>query len=235
VPVPGAERRHERTTVVIEPAYHQDVDQALGIATLVASLALLWSGRRRLEFGSLLATVLTFLELLGLGLAVASLGWWGAAVLGVVNIIAALVWSVILAARVESKLVYAAIQADETPEAMKALARRLAQRKELKALSPTERAELIRLLADRARTPSEIEDIAAPVGMLRTIHSAPLPWLVESFDRLLRLTNEPASNAAEVADIIHGTAQKAVGTFKEIVDAFVTFYSGESVPEQAAA
>jgi hypothetical protein len=67
------------------------MDQALGIATVIASLALLWSGRRRLEFGSLAATVLTFLELLGLGIAVVSLGWWGIAILGVVNIVAVLV------------------------------------------------------------------------------------------------------------------------------------------------
>jgi hypothetical protein len=211
------------------------MDQALGIATLVASLALLWSGRRRLEFGSLPATVLTFLELLGLGLAVVSLGWWGVAAVGVVNIVAGLVWSVILAARVESRLVYAAIQAGESRETMKALAARLAQRKELKVLGPVERADLVQLLADRARTPGEIEEMAVPIGMLKTIHGSPLPWLVESFDRLLRLTNEPASKAAEAADIIHATAQNSVCTFKEIVDAFMTFYSDESVPEQAAA
>jgi hypothetical protein len=112
------------------------MDQALGIATVIASLALLWSGRRRLEFGSLAATVLTFLELLGLGIAVVSLGWWGIAILGVVNIVAVLVWSVVLAARVESKLVYAAIQADEPSEAMKALAGRLGKRAEMKAIGP---------------------------------------------------------------------------------------------------
>jgi hypothetical protein len=80
--------------------------------------------------------VLTFLELLGLGIAVVSLGWWGIAILGVVNIVAVLVWSVVLAARVESKLVYAAIQADEPSEAMKALAGRLGKRAEMKAIGP---------------------------------------------------------------------------------------------------
>ncbi len=52
-----------------------------------------------------------------------------------------------------------------------------------------------------------------------------------SFDRLLRLTDEPASKAPEAAAMIHTTVQNAVGSFKEILDAFVTFYSGEPVPE----
>ncbi len=209
---------------------------AISIATLVASLALLLSGRRRLEFGSFPATALTFLELLGLGLAVVSLGWWGLGALGLVNIAAALVWSVVLAAKVEAKLVYAAIQARVSRADVKQLAARLGRTKELKVLGPTERAELIRLLADRNRQPDEIEQMAVPIGMLKTIHSAPLPWLVESFDRLLRLTNEPASKSGELADILHATSQNAVASFKEIVDSFLLFYGGEdALPDQAAA
>jgi hypothetical protein len=207
------------------------MDRALAIATLIASLALLWTGRRRLGFGSLTATVLTFLELLGLGLAVASLGWWGFVILGIVNVIAGLVWSVILAARVESKLTYAAIQAGVPTEAMKELAKHLGKRSQLKVLGPQQQAELIRLLAERNRSPDEIEDMAIPIGTLKAIHDASLPWLVESFDRLLRLANEPASKSMEIADTIQGTTQNAVGTFKEIVDAFVIFYSGEAVPD----
>jgi hypothetical protein len=124
--------------------------------------------------------------------------------------------------------VYAAIQADEPSEAMKALAGRLGKRAEMKAIGPVERADLVRLLADRARDSAEIENMAIPISMLKLIHGAPLPWLVESFDRLLRLTDEPASKAPELADILQATAQNAVGTFKEIVDAFLIFYSGES-------
>jgi hypothetical protein len=37
--------------------------------------------------------------------------------------------------------------------------------------------------------------MAIPISMLKLIHGAPLPWLVESFDRLLRLTDEPASKS----------------------------------------
>ena len=210
------------------------MELAVSIATLVASLVLLLSGRRRLEFGSFPATALTFLELLGLALAVVSLGWWGLGAVGIVNIIAVLVWSAVLAAKVESKLVYAAIQAGVSKSDMKQLAARLGHAKELKGLGPVERAELIRLLADRNRKPGEIEQMAGPIGMLETIHSAPLPWLVESFDRLLRLTNEPPDKSTELADILQGTAQNAAASFKEIVDSFLLFYGGEdALPDQA--
>lgn len=91
------------------------------------------------------------------------------------------------------------------------------------------------MLAERNRSPAEIEDMAIPIGMLKTIHDASLPWLVESFDRLLRLANEPASKSMEVSDTIQATTQNAVGTFKEVVDAFVIVYSGEAVPDEQKA
>lgn len=119
------------------------MSQLVGIGALIASLALLWSGRKRVEFSSFLTTVLSVLELLGLGIAVFSLGWWGAVVLASVNVLAVLIWSVVLASRVETKLVYAGIQASESKETMKGLAQRLAGQKELKVLGPVQRAELI--------------------------------------------------------------------------------------------
>lgn len=103
-------------------------------------------------------------------------------------------------------------------------------------LGPIERAELIRLLADRNRKPVKIEQMAVPIGMLKTIQSAPLPWLVERFDRLVRLTNELPAKSAEVADTLHATGQNAAASFEEIVDSFVLFYSGEdALPAIAAA
>jgi hypothetical protein len=211
------------------------MDQAVGVAVLVVSLVLFWAGIRHLEFSSFLATVVSLLELLALGIAVYSLAWWGLAVFGIVNVVAVLVWSVILASRVETKLVYAGIQADESKEAMKGLAARLANQKELKVLGPVERAELVRLLADRNRSIAEIEDMAAPIGMLKTIHDADLGWLVESFDTILRGAGEPASKASETASIIHGTTVNAAASFKEIMDGFSTFYTGDSPPSEEAA
>jgi hypothetical protein len=211
------------------------MDQVVGIAVLVVSLTLLWTRIRHLEFGSFLTTVLSLLELLALGIAIYSLGWWGLAALGIVNVIAVLIWSVVLASRVETKLVYAGIQADESKEAMKGLATRLAKQKELKVLGPVQRAELVRLLADRNRTIPEIEDMAAPIGMLKTIHDAPLGWLVARFDSILRGAGEPASKASEAASIIHGTAVNAAASFKEIVDGFSTIYTGDPPPSEDVA
>ena len=210
------------------------MSQLVSIAVLIASLALLWSGWKRVEFSSLLTTVLSILELLGLGIAVFSLGWWGVVVLASVNVLAVLIWSVVLASRVETKLVYAGIQANESKETVKGLAQRLARQNELKVLGPVQRAELIRVLADRNRSVAEIEEMAVPIGMLKTIHSAPLAWLAESFDAILRGAGEPASKARETAETVHGTAVNAAATFKEIVDALVAFYTDE-VPEQLAA
>jgi hypothetical protein len=61
------------------------MDQTLGLATLIASLSLLCSVGRGLEFGSPPTTALTFSSflalLLGFGTTVVSLGWWGIDVL----------------------------------------------------------------------------------------------------------------------------------------------------------
>jgi hypothetical protein len=208
--------------------------EIIGLATVVVGLVLLWSGHRRIELGSFASTVLSLLELLGLGLAIWSAGWWGVFALGAVNVVAVLIWSVVLAMRVESKVVYAGIQLGEPKDRMKALADRLGSRKELKVLGATERAELIRLLAERDRTVAEIEDMAVPVAMLNSIHSVSMSWLVEQFDRLMRLTGEPADRAHQVADTIHSTSTHAAATFKDIVEALVAFYSGESPTAEPA-
>lgn len=210
------------------------MSQLIGIVALVVSLALLWSGRKRVEFSSFLTTVLSILELLGLGIAVFSLGWWGLVALGSGNVLAVLIWSVVLASRVESKLVYAGIQVGESKETMTRLAKRMAGQKELKVLGPEQQAELIRALADRNRSIPEIEAMAVPIGMLKSIHNVPLGWLAESFDSILRGAGEPASKAHETAAIIHGTAVNAAASFKEIVDSLVVFYT-EGTPEHQVA
>jgi hypothetical protein len=70
--------------------------------------------------------------------------------------------------------------------------------------------------------------------MLKTIHDVPLGWLVAGFDSILRGAGEPASKASEAAATLHGTAVNAAATFREIVDAFVTFYTGEASEDIAA-
>jgi hypothetical protein len=163
------------------------VDTVLGVLTMVLSLALLWAGRKKLRFGSLVSTTLSVIELLALGIAVVSLGWWGLIALAAVNVIAFAVYGIVLAARVEERLVYASIQTDEPRKAVEALAARLGQRPGLASVGPVERADLIKLLSERARTVSEIEEMAVPIALLQVVHRPPWPWLVSRFDQLLRL------------------------------------------------
>jgi hypothetical protein len=210
------------------------VDRAVGISTLALSLVLLWSGRRKTEFGSLVATLLTISELAGIGLAAWALGWWGLAVLAAINGTALAVWSVILAARVQSKLVYASIQSGEKPDAIKAAVVRMGSRPELRVFGPLERADLICRLAERGRSTAEIELMGIPIAKLIAIHDVDLTWLVERFDQILRLSAEPAENAGEAAAIIHSTSTSSPMTFREAVDAFVAVYSDDLPAEQAS-
>ena len=78
------------------------METVISAAVLVLGLSLLWSGRQRLEFSSFQATLLSVLEIIGFWVAVVQLGWLGIAILLGANLIAAMVWSVILAAKKQS-------------------------------------------------------------------------------------------------------------------------------------
>lgn len=197
---------------------------ALAALGLALSLVLLWTGRKHLAFGSYVSTVLSVVELAALVIALVSFGCWGLVIVAVVNAIAFVVWGVVLAARVEERLTYAAIQADESQEAMQALARRLRDRHEFAAFGPVKRADLIRLLAERGRSVDEIEAMAAPIALLEVVHKPPLEWFVDSFDRLLRRAGEPASESMRVADVIANSTRRSAATFVETIDALVAAY-----------
>jgi Ca2+/Na+ antiporter len=191
---------------------------------LVLSLVLLWTGRKHMAFGSYVNTVLSVVEVLALVIAIVSLGWWGVAIVAMVNVVAFLVWSVVLFAQVEERLTYAAIQAGESKETMLALARRLRNQSEFAAFGPIKRADLIKLLSERGRSVEETEAMAAPIALLEVVHKPPLDWLVDHFDRLLRLVGEPASESMRIADIITASTQKSAATFVETVEALVAVY-----------
>src|SRR5688572_14205308 len=87
-------------------------------------------------------------------------------------------------------------------------------------------AELISLLAQRARTPSEIEEMALPVALLWVVHRPDLGCLVERFDTLLRLYGEPASESMRVADTLSAGTKASAATFTEMLDALVAAAGG---------
>ena len=111
---------------------------------------------------------------------------------------------------------------------MKQLAKRLRKKDGLKAIGPVEQAEMIKLLAERARSSEEIEAMAPAIGSLALLHGAPLPWLVEHFDRLLRVAGEPAESAMDAAATLSASTKHAAASFGEMLEAMITVYGGEA-------
>jgi hypothetical protein len=205
----------------------------VSIVALFASLAVLWGGVRRFEFGSFTGTVMSIIELLGIAVSVVSLRWVGLVMFIGANVIAIATWSVILAVRQQTKLTYASTLCGETPGAMYGLAGRLRDRRELRNYGPIAIADLIVQLAGRNRSLEEIESMAVPIAMLKTIHDVPLDWLVDRLDQIMRLSGETDPN--KVADIVHNTTTHSPMSFREALDALVAVYGGDTTAIATAA
>jgi hypothetical protein len=150
---------------------------------------------------------------------VVALGWLGFALTGLASLLGVLGWSVWLAAKKESLLVSAAIQIGSTKQEMQELHSRLYKsHRAFQQLGPIRLADLIRLIAERARRPQEIEAMALPIAMLSVTQECELPWLVEYFDRLLRLYGKAASESMAVADALTVATQNAAASFREMVE-----------------
>lgn len=61
--------------------------------------------------------------------------------------------------------------------------------------------------------------MALPIAMLWVVQECDLAWLVEHFDRLLRLYGKPASNAMQVAGTLTVATQRSAASSVEIVEA----------------
>ena len=75
------------------------METLIGAMALFLGLVLLWTGRRHIEFNTFQATLLSILEFVSLVVSVIALGWLGVGILIGANVVAALVWSGILAAK----------------------------------------------------------------------------------------------------------------------------------------
>jgi hypothetical protein len=159
---------------------------------------------------------------------VVSLGWWGVIVLAGVNMIAYTVGGIVLAARVEERLLYTTTQTGESREAVEALARRLRKRPELASLGAVERAGLIKLLSERAQSIDEIEAIAVPITLLQVVPRPPWPWLVARFDQLLRLSGASANESMKLADVLSSATEHS-GDFRRETQAMVAGYADEAL------
>lgn len=211
------------------------METLVGALALVVSIGVLWTGRKRLEASRFTTSVLSALELLLLGLSVVLLGWLGLGLFLAANVLGFLGWSIYLAMTEEEKVIYAATQAGVEKGEIQGLHRRIRRsHKAFKTMGRIEVAELISLLAQRARTPAEIEEMARPIALLWVVHRPDLAYLVERFDTVLRLHGEPSSESMRLADTLTAGTKESAATFTEMLDALVVASGGTSGSREVA-
>jgi hypothetical protein len=203
------------------------METVIGAAALIVSLSLIWSGRQRLEFSSFQTTLLTILEFFGVVASVVGLGWVGLGIFVALNVIAVLIWSVILAAKKQSILVGATVaSAEMSRDDVDELWHWMNRQGAFAVLGPLERAELIRALASQARSADEIKPMAIAISQLSVIFGYGALRLAPRFDQLLRLYGKSASDSDEVADTLTASTQISAASFADMLEAMITARGG---------
>ena len=152
------------------------METALLLLGLILSLIVLWAGFRKLELDRPWKAILGILDALVLVTTVVTLGWLGFALTGIASLLGVLGWSIWLAAKKESLLVSAAIQIGSTKQEMQALHGRLyASHRAFRQVGPIGLADLIRMIAERARRPDEITTTEAAARCAATSWSRRRP------------------------------------------------------------
>lgn len=195
----------------------------LEAVSLVLAVAVWWLGIRRIELSSAAKSVLSVLDLAVLVASVVALGWLGLALFGAANVVGLLLYSVRLAMRKEAILVEVSNRTASSKEEVEALHAKLVRHERLRWVGPIELAEWMREISYRGRGLEEIEQIAPVIGGLSLVYDRPDPaWLIARFDQILRLYDEPALRAENVAEMIHVSVNASAATFPEMMEAFVT-------------
>jgi hypothetical protein len=189
----------------------------------VVGLTLFWVGVKKIELGTLRNAILTTADLLLGIVAFVQLGWLGLILFLGLSAVGLVGHSIHLAMQKDGHLVFAATRASAARADVRDLYDRLyASHMVFKYLGPISTAELVALLADRARTLDEIENMAVPVALLSVAHVQPdLVALVERVDRLLRLWQKPASEAMSVADTLTAATQVSAASFEAMLDGMI--------------
>ena len=208
----------------------------IGVAGLILTLIVLWTGWQRLEFNSFQKTLLSVFEVAVLIGSLLALGWLGIGIFVAANVVAALLWSVILAAKKQSNLVDASVQStDMTVEEADEIWHWMKKQKAFAVIRPLRRGELIGALAGQARSPSEIRPMAVAVAQLSVIFDCDPIWLAPRFDQLLRLYGESAADSEKVADtLVTGTKQSAT-SFKDMLAGMIVAGGGSVEDDEMAA
>jgi hypothetical protein len=63
--------------------------------------------------------------------------------------------------------------------------------------------------------------MAHPIALLWVVHRPGLEWLVEHFDRLLRLYGMSADESMRLADVISSATKQSAATFEQMVEGMV--------------
>lgn len=204
---------------------------------MAVGLVLLWTRRQRYEFNSFQATLLSILEIVSVFVSMVALGWLGVVILLGINIVAALIWSAILAVKNEAILVDASVQsADMSVEEAGEILDWMKKEKAFAVIPPLQRGELIRALAEQARSPQEIRPMAVAVAQLSVIFDHDALWLAPRFDQLLRLYEKSASDSEEVADLLVTSTKRSAATFEDMLIAMIVAAGGsvdESEPDRS--
>ena len=105
-----------------------------------------------------------------------------------------------------------------------------AEAKGVRGLPPLKRGELIRALAEQARSPSEIRPMAIAIAQLSVVFDYDPIKLSPRFDQMLRLYEKAASDSKEVADTLVAGTKRAAMSFDEMLTA-AAIAGGGSVDE----
>jgi hypothetical protein len=214
------------------------IETALTAAALVVGLVLLWTRRQRYEFNSFQATLLSIFEIVGVFVSMVALGWLGVAILLGINVVSALIWSAILAVKKEAILVDASVQSvDMSVEEAGEIWDWMSKEKAFAVIRPLQRGDLIRVLAEQARSPQEIRPMAVAVAQLSVIFDHDVLWLAPRFDQLLRLYDKSASDSDEVADLLVTSTKRSAASFEDMLIAMIVAAGGsvdESKPDRGS-
>lgn len=211
------------------------METLIAVLVLALGLVLLWTGRRRFEFNSFQATLLSILEFASFVISVIALGWLGIAILVGVNIVAMVAWSAILAGKKQALLVDASVQSvDMTPEEADEIWHWMKGQKAFAILRPLDRCRLIGALAGLARGPREIRPMAKAIALLAVVFDCDPIRLAPRFDQVLRLYGKAASDSEEVADTFVTATKNSAATFEDMLTAMIVAGDG-SVEEDDTA
>lgn len=202
------------------------IDTWIGVLSLIVAVVSLAVGLKKPDLSATWKTLLWILEIISLLTGIFLLGWPGLLLFIVSSVIALAATSVRMAMKLESTLVSAAIEGDLSVDDVKALHRHLkGSHDAYKWLGPIKLGELIRLLAQRARSKEDIAAMSLPIAMmLAAFDPLPMPELVGKIDRLLRLTGTPAAETMKIADTLTKATQVGAWTFMETLDALLAVY-----------